>query len=259
MGEQPAPVRLKGGVNLRLFHASPRYSEDMDFDVIRARGPQFVRQLRRVLTEPGAFRAALLKQGIEDLRISEVDGGGLDTLGFKQKVRLIRGGVELPTKVEASYRGETAAEEAIALPIPRVFVEAYGLHGASLIASYPAPVAIWQKALALSRRDPPQTRDIYDLQHLLEQSSAETVERACGLIRSRMSDEQRMRAVDTVAEFTKEQFESQVVQFLPQELRQQTRDEWDDRQERGWEWLSSLSEAPVTQSAEDPSQEAQDA
>ena len=76
-GKQSAPVGLKGGVNLRLLQASPRYSEDMDFAVTRERGAQFVNHLRKVLTENAPFREALLKQGIEDLKSapSKAEGG----------------------------------------------------------------------------------------------------------------------------------------------------------------------------------------
>lgn len=252
---RPAPVRLKGGVNLRLYHASPRYSEDMDFDVTRERGPQFVAQLRKVLMENSPFRAALLKQGIEDLDVSAIDGGGPNTAGFKQKVRLIRGGVKLPTKVEGSYRGETLPQEAVGLPIPEVFVRAYGLPEASIVSSYPAPVALWQKALALSRRDPPQTRDIYDLQHLLEIHPSALVEAGCDLIRSRMTAEQRAQAASTVSQFTQDQFENQVVQFLPEPMRVSARAEWGERQSRGWEWLASLAEEQIPQTLNTPTPE----
>jgi hypothetical protein len=58
----------KDGVDLRLFHASPRHSEDMDFDVTVERGAQFVNHLRKVLAANTPFRAALLRRGLKILR-----------------------------------------------------------------------------------------------------------------------------------------------------------------------------------------------
>ncbi len=45
----------------------------MDFDLTVERGAQFVNHQRKVLAENTPFRAALLKQGIEDLEISPVE------------------------------------------------------------------------------------------------------------------------------------------------------------------------------------------
>ncbi len=73
-----------------------------------------------------------------------------------------------------------------------------------------------------------------------------------------MSDEQRTHAADTVAQFTKDQFENQVVQFLPESMRDDGGAQWDDRQSRGWEWLSALASVPVSRGSNEPTQEGQD-
>ena len=208
-GERPAPLRLKGGVN------TP------------------------------AFRRALLAAGIEDLTLSALDEGGKGSAGFKQKVQLIRGGVPLPTKIEGSYREETAPGEAIAAPIPDPFIARYRLGHAPVVAAYPAPVAIWQKSLAISRRDPPQTRDIYDLEHLIACYAADGAAAGRQLTLERMTSWQLRRAAETVLAFSKQEFEGQVVAFLADTRRNDALADWDRVQTRGWTWLQTLAEARV--------------
>lgn len=132
-----APLRLKGGVNLRFFHESARYSEDIDFDLIPARGPSFQSQLVKVLNSP-AFRKALLAVGITEVELSDLDGGDR---GFKQKMRIMSGGVLFPTKIEVSYREETPAGEALVLEIPALLRERYGLRQPVQLAAYPGAVS----------------------------------------------------------------------------------------------------------------------
>ncbi len=110
-------LRLKGGVNLRLFLGSPRYSEDIDFDLDPKRAPKFLHHLRQLLADSG-FLADLLKLGITDLSVNKLHGGRGDSRGFRQKLTLTHGGVQYATKVEASYREETPAGECYMPPDP---------------------------------------------------------------------------------------------------------------------------------------------
>ena len=97
-GERPAPLRLKGGVNLRLFHRSERFSEDIDFDLTPERGPQFLVQLRKLLSDTPDFRRALLAAGIEDLDTQRF-GRGRERLG-----RLQAKGAAHPRRRAPSYK-----------------------------------------------------------------------------------------------------------------------------------------------------------
>lgn len=254
-GGQQAPLRLKGGVNLRLFHRSERFSEDMDFDLTPDRGPQFLTHLRKLLLESPPLRRALLRAGIEDLTVSVLDGGGPGSAGFKQKVQLICGGVPLPTKIEGSYREETLPAEAIAQPIPAPFVTRYRLEPAPMVATYPAPVAMWQKALALSRRDPPQTRDIYDLDHLTTSYSLDVAAAGRQLTLERMNVGALRQAAETVAAFTRQEFEGQVIAFLPDTRRNDILAGWASLQERGWLWFEGLIEERTKRDGHDETPE----
>ncbi len=234
------PLRLKGGVNLRLFHRSPRYSEDIDFDLMPKRATKFIEHLRNLLIEDPGFRRALLKVGITDLAVSVIDGGGNNSRGFKQKLNLIYGGIQYATQIEASHREETRASEASRVPIPEHLCKRYHVPAGARIAAYPGPVAIWHKVLALSRRDPPQTRNVFDMDHLVRECGPVMTEEARALIKTRMTTAQVLASAETVAMFDRSSFEAQVAAYLPDELRNDAISDWEPLKERMWLWLEEL-------------------
>jgi hypothetical protein len=63
----PSLFRLKGGVNLRLFFGSLRYSEDMDLDGDDRARPALRREIGRLLRDPVLLRQ-LADSGIRGLR-----------------------------------------------------------------------------------------------------------------------------------------------------------------------------------------------
>jgi predicted nucleotidyltransferase component of viral defense system len=243
------PLRLKGGVNLRLFHSSPRYSEDMDFDLSPARGARFIEHLRRLLNDSVRFRRHLLTLGIQDLAVSELDGGDG---GFKQKVGVLVGGVRYPTKVEVAYHEETAPAEAVIVTIPEPFHGRYRLGEPVRVAAYPSTTALWQKVLALSRRTAPQTRDVFDVDHLQRQVGTNVTAAARAMIRARMRLDQVRTAAEVVAQFTAAQFRDQTATYLPESARQATIADWPNMQHRVWEWLALLHEEMHAPSAPPP-------
>jgi len=122
-----------------------------------------VEHLRKLLHTAGPFKRHLLHLGIQELQLSELDGG---EGGFKQKLGVIAGGVRYPTKIEVSYNEETEPAEASVQVIPELYRSQYRLPAETRVAAYPAPTALWHKVLALSRRATPQTRDVFDVFHL---------------------------------------------------------------------------------------------
>lgn len=237
-----APVlRLKGGVNLRLFLASPRYSEDIDFDLAPKRGPKFLDHLRQLLAD-SRFLAELLKLGITDLSVNKLHGGRGDSRGFRQKLTLTHGGVQYATKVEASYREETAAGDAICLPIPDRFCQRYGIVPGVRVAAYPRLVAAVHKVLALSRRDPPQTRDAFDFDHLIHDGELELAAAARRLVQTRLTVAQVRAAADTVAAFDHSSFKFQVAEYLPDTMRNNAIAAWEAQRARTWVWLEQVTQ-----------------
>src|SRR3970040_1007829 len=61
---------LKGGVNLRFFFRSPRYSEDMDLDVLTGNVATLKKNGYKVLEDAG-FRRALRVYGIADIEFND--------------------------------------------------------------------------------------------------------------------------------------------------------------------------------------------
>ncbi len=109
-GEKRARFVLKGGVNLRLFAQSPRYSQDMDLDGYPD-ASDAVRAVIRDVVEGKRARTELRR-----LRITRIEQGGepnKDTeVTFRYKFRVISAGIEYPTKVEVRF-------ESLILPTSR--------------------------------------------------------------------------------------------------------------------------------------------
>src|SRR5260370_32602256 len=101
----PTLVRLKGGVNLRLFFGSARYSEDLDLDSDSRARPALRREVGRVLHD-AAFLRRLAVLGIRGIEARPGPNKDTETT-LRYKARVVsQGGVPLPTKVEVSYRNE---------------------------------------------------------------------------------------------------------------------------------------------------------
>ena len=67
---EPALYALKGGVNLRFYFSSPRYSEDMDLDVYGGSVATLKKNGYKVLNDPGLGRT-LASYGIEKLLVND--------------------------------------------------------------------------------------------------------------------------------------------------------------------------------------------
>src|SRR3989338_7926132 len=61
---------LKGGVNLRFFFKSPRYSEDIDLDVMKTSVETLKKNGYKILNA-APFRRTLSTYGIESLKIND--------------------------------------------------------------------------------------------------------------------------------------------------------------------------------------------
>ena len=157
---------LKGGCNLRFFHKSSRYSEDMDLD-IRALSVGTLRNtVDRVLSTP-AFAQTLRTQQID---IAEVTRSKQTETTQRWKVGLLVGGITpLPTKIEFSRRALDGGLDVA--PVDPELIRAYRLYPV-LVQHYDASTAFWQKVLALALRSQTQARDVFDLKHLLDTAGA---------------------------------------------------------------------------------------
>lgn len=155
-----AHYAVKGGVNIRLFFGSIRYSEDMDLDVggIRVHA---LKDAVTLLLHNQSFTESLRPFGIKKIIPPDMSKAKQTDTTQRFKVHLLTSaGEDLFTKVEFSRRG--FAGNVIVESIPDLLLRPYKL--APLLAPhYDAGSAMAQKISALGSRTVLQARDIFDL------------------------------------------------------------------------------------------------
>jgi predicted nucleotidyltransferase component of viral defense system len=210
---------VKGGVNLRAWFGSRRYSEDLDLDVVKC-APQVLRERFDKVLGSRALAAVLTTQGLEITRTSKPKQ--TDTTQ-RWKVELKAAGVSVPlhTKIEFSRRRGRQEEYALESVRPDI-VRPYGIP-APTANHYTARSAIRQKIQALAGRAVTQARDVWDLDHLIRTTNADP--------RPLPRDVRAVlpEAVERALSVGYATFKSQVVPYLAEEDQSiyGTRDAWD--------------------------------
>ncbi len=151
---------LKGGVNLRFFFNSPRYSEDMDLDVLGSSVATLKKNCYKILASP-AFRRSLATYGIVDLVVNDPLKAKQTEITQRFRVRLVNSArEEFPTKVEFSRRqSRDEFEEEIINPAITGEYRRLSFR----CKHYAGHFAVIQKIKALAGRTEVQARDIFDL------------------------------------------------------------------------------------------------
>ena len=160
---------VKGGVNLRAWFGSRRYSEDLDLDALGS-APHILRDKLDNILLGRPLEDMLASQGLELVRTSKPKQ--TDTTQ-RWKLELKAAGVSVPlhTKVEFSRRG-TRDEDYVLEPARSDIVRPYGIP-VPTVNHYTARSAVRQKIHALARRSQIQARDVWDLDHLLRSTRAD--------------------------------------------------------------------------------------
>jgi len=153
---------LKGGVNLRFFFGSPRYSEDMDLDVVAGNVATLKKNGYKIL-EDAAFQRSLRVFDIAALDINNPEKAKHTPTTQRFGLALVRGsGVRLPTKVEFSRRaGDPGNAAETGLLDSNIALSYRKL--AFRCRHYDGSAAIVQKISALAGRAVTQARDVFDL------------------------------------------------------------------------------------------------
>jgi Nucleotidyl transferase AbiEii toxin, Type IV TA system len=240
-------MRLKGGVNLRLFYGSERYSEDMDLDA-DPRLRQRLKPLIRNTLHDSELRRQLLILGIRDLDLPDRPAKDTDTV-LRYKLGLIAGGVRYPTKIEVSYRGHEAGTWALLeQPLPEI-VGPYIPTGTTFpdAGHYARTPAVWQKITALALRNEVQARDVFDLDLLLDtvlDARLHPVDIA--MLRGHLTDSVLREAARRALDITFEEFKDQVVEFLLPERRAHHLMRWEEIQLRVASFIESIEQQVLT-------------
>lgn len=199
---------VKGGVNLRLFFKSFRYSEDMDLDARNIRVVQLKEAVTNILDAP-AFQDNLKPFGI--IRMVSPDAARAKHTETTQrfKIHLISSsGEDLFTKIEFSRRG--FAGNVVVGALDDAVLRAYRL-APLLVPHYDIDSAIVQKLHALAARKTVQARDVFDL-YLLSSQYAGGNKRVEGIRADYLS-----KAYERVFDIEFGQFRDTVVSYLAAE------------------------------------------
>ncbi|OIO75796.1 MAG: hypothetical protein AUJ85_02015 [Elusimicrobia bacterium CG1_02_37_114] len=166
---RPSFYTLKGGVNMRLFFGSVRYSEDMDMDVNTV-SVSVLRDTVMKIIVSASFQNELKVFGIEKILPPDMTKAKQTQTTQRFKIHLItHQGEDLFTKVEFSRRQPSG--NAIVESVSEKVLHYYRI-SPLIISHYDAISAITQKINALVNRRMVQARDIFDLYILSTQISS---------------------------------------------------------------------------------------
>lgn len=220
---------LKGGVNLRLFFGSLRYSEDMDLDLESEAKLKVTGQLSRALKDPW-LETRLRALGLQGVDYSGRPHKNTDTT-VRFKLHVVTGaGIRLPTKVELSLRGPAQTDVATKEPADARVVGRYlpSHEGSLVVAHYPLLAAVRQKIAALALRTVPEARDVFDI-HVLARGGEATIDPS--LLARGLTQSVLEAALRRVWELQFPEFRDHVLEYLPQDVREamHTEADWDTR------------------------------
>lgn len=196
---------LKGGCNLRFYHRSIRYSEDMDLD-IRTMAVGTLRSNVETVLGADSFRHTLRAQGFE-IESFNAPKQTSTTQRWRITLRSLESREHIPTKIEFSRRSLDAGA-ALATVDPE-FIRRYRLYPV-IVQRYDANAAFAQKVAALALRSAVQARDVFDLKLLLDAGAASTP-------MARETASLLPQAIDQAMTIAFEDFAGQVVAFLEPE------------------------------------------
>lgn len=155
-----AHYAVKGGVNIRLFFGSVRYSEDMDLDASGV-AVEALKDAVMMILRMSSFAESLRPFGIKAIVPPDMAKAKQTDTTQRFKVHLLTASNEdLFTKVEFSRRG--LAGKVKVESVPDSVLRPYKL-APLLVPHYDAVSAIAQKVSALGSRVALQARDIFDL------------------------------------------------------------------------------------------------
>jgi hypothetical protein len=223
----PGTICLKGGINLRLFHNSPRLSEDIDFDA-RVVGSDI---LNKKVTKVLAGRPLLTELESVGITLSEINPAKQTLTAQRWKFHVIYEGNQQPTRLEFSRRNDEPFENYVTEPPAAALLAAQQVVP-FVFSHYSGPAAYRQKINALATRTHVQARDVFDLDHLSQYAAAGR-EAPPGLVR---------QAIEQLGLVSFAMFQDQVVPFLPDDLGAHygTPEAWKTMAEKVWENLVAV-------------------
>ena len=151
---------LKGGVNIRFFYNSIRYSEDMDLDVQEMEVAVLKDKVMQILAG-ASFHERLVPFGIKQVIPPNIGKAKQTETTQRFKVHLLtEAGADLFTKIEFSRRGFAGTIQV--QPVADIVLSQYK-SAPVVVPHYDKYSAFLHKIKALADRTIIQARDIFDL------------------------------------------------------------------------------------------------
>ena len=218
---KPSFYAVKGGVNMRLFFDSVRYSEDMDLDINKI-SVYALRDTVMKIIGSSTFLTELKSFGVEKVLPPDITKAKQTETTQRFKIHLItHQGEDLFTKIEFSRRrssGNTVVEL-----IQEKVLRRYGM-SPLIVSHYDAETAVNQKIGALANRKAVQARDIFDIYIL----STQVVPNKKG--RLKVTQEIRKVAGENVFSVSFHRFRDTVLNYFSEEDRAvyENKELWDE-------------------------------
>ena len=222
----PTIYILKGGVNLRFFFNSPRYSEDMDLDVIAGSVSTLKKNGYKILNDNG-FRRKLQTFGIEEVIVNDPAKAKHTETTQRFKLQIVTSsGESLPTKIEFSRRKKL--QNLYEYTSERINTEIAQRHNrlSFLCQHYSGLTAIIQKIEALSGRSQIQSRDVFDIFILILGGYSK------GLDLSKLDQRLIIKSKEAALSLSYNDFQGQVLEYLDDEDRKLYSKNWNEIQEK---------------------------
>ncbi|MEX2547646.1 MAG: nucleotidyl transferase AbiEii/AbiGii toxin family protein [Chloroflexota bacterium] len=197
---------VKGGVNLRYFFGSVRYSEDIDLDAVETEPWKLEEKIDEVLASP-AIGILLRSSGLALDQVTKPKQTAT-TQRWKPIVTVAGRSAHARTKIEFSHR--SADPRRVLEAVPERVVAPYALRPPTML-HYTAGAAIEQKVMALAHRSETQARDLFDLELLLRLHPGAV---SAGPIAPNTLE----LAVERAFELPFQAFQDQVVRFLDADI-----------------------------------------
>ncbi len=217
---------IKGGCNLRFFHQSIRYSEDLDIDTDIIALKTLENKVDRILKN-AAFLQNLKQFEIE---ITSVSKPKQTETVQRWKIQIRNKDLTLPTKIEFSRRG--LDPDQLYEAIHPELISNYKMYPI-LCSHYGVAGALDQKVKALIYRTETQARDLFDLDLLLKKMKPTVLQ---------VSKEEKIKALKNMTLITFNDFQSQVVSYLMPDYQNYFKDQkvWGNLQKSVSNFLESL-------------------
>lgn len=222
-------VTLKGGVNLRLFFFSRRYSEDVDLDADGEYRLAITSAISGIFDDR-SFAGELRSLGLRGVDPKEGPNKDTETTYRYRFHVLAPAGHSLGTKVEISFRDRHPADRSrVEAPDPEILAP-YGIPAGDLrVGHYVRESAIRQKIAALAGRTRTEARDVFDVDMLLGDSKRGRRD-LVAYLRSVTEPDVARIARERALTLGYGEYEALVVRFLADEVRGDyaTQDRWDE-------------------------------